>query len=297
MEEARDNLEREEALAARGLSAQNALANQRRAATRAEAEVAAARAEIRRQEAALMTAQHDLDQVTVIDEMGGVVTRLNVEEGENVVTGTMNNPGTVLLTISDLGIMDVKLEVDETDVVALELGMRGDVRVDAFPDTTFAAAVTEIGHAPIRRSGRAGESSADFEVVLRLDQVVPGFLPGLSASADIVTAVRDSVIAVPIGALVYRDPEEEARRFERGRVRSATDESDAGTDPQETYGVYIMLDGRARFRVVTIGITGERYFELLEGLDEGAEIITGPFSVLRSLEAGDRVKRERSTPL
>ena len=225
----------------------------------------------------------------------GVVTRLDVEEGENVVTGTMNNPGTVLLTVADLSVMEVRLEVDETDVVDLERGMRAEVRVDAFPDTTFGGAVSEIGLAPVRRSGRAGESSADFEVIVRLDVPAPGFLPGLSASADVVTAEREGALAVTIGALVYRDPARESRRAaRRGRAASVADDDDEEDEGEETYGVYLIEKGRAVFRQVEIGISGERHFEVVSGVADGDRIIAGPFRVLRNLESGDKVKSKRS---
>ncbi len=287
--EAQDNAAREEQLAERGVTTKRALDAARREVVRAEAAVASHQAEIRRQEVALETAKHNLDQVTVSAEIDGVVTRLNVEEGENVVTGTMNNPGTVLLTIADLSRMEVELEVDETDVVHLALGLDAEVRIDAFPDTVFAGRVTEIGHAPVRR-GRAGESSADFEVVVELAEVHPGLRPGLSAAADVVTAERDSALAVSIGALVYRDPAREAARFASG----AGDEEEAAGTADEEYGVYVVAGGRARFQPVRLGITGERHFEVLDGLGTGDEVIVGPFAALRTLAAADpvRVKHE-----
>jgi HlyD family secretion protein len=197
-----DDLEREETLAERGLSSRGRLDSARREVERARATVAARRAEVGRRQAALDTAEHELDQVTVTSELTGIITRLDVEVGENVVTGTMNNPGTVLMTIADLSEMEVRLEVDETDVVHLRHGQPAQVTIDAFPDTLFDGHVSKIGHAPIRQAGRAGETTADFEVMVRLDATIDDFRPGLSASAEIVTATRDDVPSVPPHGMV-----------------------------------------------------------------------------------------------
>ncbi len=320
LSEARDTLAREEALAERGVSSRDRLDGARFEVERAEATVSSGQAQVRGQQAALGTAEHDLDQVTVVSELDGVITRLNVEEGENVVTGTMNNPGTVLLTISDLSEMETRLEVDETDVVNLALDQVAELTVDAYPDTVFGGVVTEIGHAPIRAAGRAGETSADFEVIVHLTQTLAGMRPGLSASADIVTATRDTVLSVSIGALVYRDPERERRAEERHRggrasrsragaerdtaaavTAAAVDspaEPDDGEDDDdstgnEVYGLFVIEGGRARFTPVEIGITGERHFEILAGIDAGTEVVAGSFRTLRELRSGDRVKPKK----
>jgi HlyD family secretion protein len=314
-----DDLEREETLAERGLSSRGRLDSARREVERARATVAARRAEVGRRQAALDTAEHELDQVTVTSELTGIITRLDVEVGENVVTGTMNNPGTVLMTIADLSEMEVRLEVDETDVVHLRHGQPAQVTIDAFPDTLFDGHVSKIGHAPIRQAGRAGETTADFEVMVRLDATIDDFRPGLSASAEIVTATRDDVPSVSIGALVYRDPERERRAAARhGRAAggdrepgdrgdrepgdgavpadSASGSRDAPADgpgsvgSRQVYGLFVIEEGRARFRPVELGITGERQFEIVSGVDPGTEVIAGPFQILRSLESGTRVK-------
>jgi len=292
-QEAADELARLEA--ARRASTVREIDAQRRARERADAVVVARRAEVEQGEAALENARHRFEQVTVVAEMAGVVTRLNVEEGENVVTGTMNNPGTVLMTISDLTDMEVRLEVDETDVVALELGMPAEVWIDAFPDSTFSGTVREIGHAPIRRGGRAGESTADFEVIVRLDRSQPRFRPGLSASADIVTATRDDALAVSLGSLVLRDPTAEPVSGDAPADSSgATDDADDRRHPRDrdVYGVYVVDGDRTAFRRVTVGITGARHVEILDGLTEGAQVVAGPHSLLRRLESGVRVKVE-----
>jgi HlyD family secretion protein len=301
--EAKAQRERTEALAARDLASTTELDAARRADERAVAGLAAARGRLAEAEAMLRSAQYDLSQVTITAAMTGVITRLNIEEGETVVTGTMNNPGTVLLTIADLSSMEARIEVDETDVVNLALGQEAEVTVDAFPDSVLHGVVTEVGSSAQRGQSGLGETSADFDVVVRLSDTLPGLRPGLSATADIVTARRDSTLSVSIGALLYRDPAFEARLAEnrgRGRGRTAASEAEEDTLDQggkrvrrETYGLFLVEKGRARFAPVAIGITGERHFELLGGVADGAQVVSGPFKELRELHAGDRVKRAK----
>ena len=303
------DLERIEALAKRQLASTNELDTARRSAARATAGVSAARARLRQEEAMLRTAVHDLDQVTITASMDGVITRLNIDEGETVVTGTMNNPGTVLLTIADLSVMEAEIEIDETDVVDVRLGQDVRVTVDAFPDTTLKAVVTEVGSSARRDFTNPGETSADFPVTVRLLQTIPGLRPGLSATAEIVTARRSRVPSVSIGALSYRDPAAEAKDFaEAGRRKSGPgvaegkDEDDEaaadtlgthGKRRPETYGVFLIEGRRARFVPVTIGVTGERHIEITGGVEEGTSIVAGPFQVLREIRSGDRVEVAR----
>ncbi len=301
--EAKTQRERIEALAARGLASTTELDAARRADERAVAGLAVARGRLAEAEAMLRSAQYDLKQVTITAAMSGVITRLNIEEGETVVTGTMNNPGTVLLTISDLSSMEARIDVDETDVVNVRIGQDAEVTVDAFPDSILHGVVTEVGSSAKRGVGVVGETSADFEVAVRLHDTLPGLRPGLSATADIVTARRDSVLAVSIGALLYRDPASEERQAEnrrRGkRGPQATEADEDSLDAtgkrarRETYGLLVVEKGRVRFEPVTVGITGERHFEITVGVADGAEVVSGPFKVLRELHAGDRVKRAK----
>ncbi len=299
--EAEADRERIETLAAAGLASTTELDAARRREERAIAGLAAARGRLAQQEALLRSARHELSQVTITATMAGVITSLNIDEGETVVTGTMNNPGTVLLTISDLSTMEVRIDVDETDVVNVERGQQAEVRVDAFPDSLLQGVVTEVGSSAKRGVGGIGETSADFEVVVQLIDLLPGLRPGLSATADIVTAERDSVLTVSIGALLYRDPAVEARHAEqrrRGGQPRVEAASEAVEDTfatagrrREVYGLLVVEKRRATFVPVTLGITGERHFELLGGVGEGSEVVAGPFKALRELHSGDRIKR------
>jgi HlyD family secretion protein len=253
-----------------------------------------------RLQAQLAQSRYDLTQVTIDAPMAGIVTKLNIEEGENVVTGTMNNAGTVLLTIADLSVVEAEIQVDETDVVHVEVGQPATVRIDAFPDAGFQAVVTEVGKSPIgsgSAAAAAGNQAINFKVVVRLTETVPGARPGLSATADIVTATREKALAVPIQALILR----EVQVDEKGEIIGGDDplaRADAAALPAaddagervEMEGAFVVRERRALFLPIEIGIAGERHFEVLEGVKEGDLIITGPFEVIRTLLDGERVE-------
>jgi HlyD family secretion protein len=253
-----------------------------------EAQVAAAEARLRQAEANRDKAEYDLEKVTITAPMSGVVTRLNVEEGENAIMGTLNNPGTVLLVIADLSTMEAEVDVDETEVVRVALGQPVQVEIDAFPDTTFAGAVTEIGNSPIYTSTGQSQQAVDFKVTVTLTDRIEGVRPGLSAEAEITVAEADSALAVPIGAVVIRDwPPREKSARRTARAARDTVERD------EREGVFVVSDGTVSFKLVELGITGEEDFELLEGPAEGEKIVTGPFRQLRELAHGDAVKETK----
>ena len=262
---------------------------------RAERTVEMRDQEVLRIEAQLEQSRYDLTQVIIEAPMNGIITRLNIEEGENVVTGTMNNAGTVLLTIADLSVVELEIEVDETDIVHVELGQAATVRIDAFPDAEFAAIVTEVGKSPI---SAAANQAINFKVVVRLTDTVPGARPGLSGTADIVTATRERVLSVPIQALILR----EVRIDEKGEIIREVDpmslmDLDAPLEAEEgesveKEGAFVLRDGRAVFMPIEIGIAGERHFEVLSGVGEGDEIVIGPFDVIRTLVDGEPVGRQ-----
>ena len=244
------------------------------------AAVEAAKSRIRQNEAMLRSARHDLSQVTITSPIDGVVTRVNVEPGEVAMIGTMNQPGTVLLVIADLTIMEATIDVDETDVVDLEVGQRAEVTVDAFPDTTFIGHVTEVGTSPkiLATASGPADDSTDFEVVVTLDGELPSAQSGLSCSSEIVTAQRENVLTIPIQSLV---------------VRPVADDAAGSVGVVEREGVFVVRDGTARFTAVRVGISGERYFEVRSGLEENDQVVSGSYQALRDLSDGDAVKIER----
>ena len=227
--------------------------------------------------AALDEARDQLSKTVIVAPMAGRVTRLNVEEGETVIVGTMNNPGSLVLTVSDLSVMEVVLEVDETDVPEINLGDRATVDLDAFPDLEFPGIVTEIGNSAIRPpsqvAGTGQTPTIDFEVVVTLQSPPAELRPDLSATAEVVTETRNNQLSIPIIALTLREDEE--------------DESD-DSDPIE--GVFVITEGRAHFTPVQVGIAGQEYFEVISGLSLGDSIVSGPYQVVRTLDEGADVR-------
>lgn len=277
-----------------------------------EVEVGAAAQRILQERATLDGARYDLTQVTITSPIDGIVTRRNIEEGETVVIGTMNNPGTVLLTIADFSILEAEIEVDETDIPAVRLGQPVEITIDALPDRTYTGRVTEIGNSPIQPpAGAAGAQEAtNFLVVVTVDGDIPGVRPGFTCTAEITTATRTAALAVPIQATTVREVELDAA----GRIVRRTDGAGSGvlsrtasaasapepaggeTAREEREGVFVARQGRAVFVPVSTGIAGERYFEALSGLEEEDLVITGPFEVVRNLDDGDPVDPDETDP-
>jgi HlyD family secretion protein len=213
----------------------------------------------------------------------------------------MNNPGTVLMTISDMAAIEAVLEVDQTDVPLLRIGQRASVLVDAFPDRPFEGVVTEIGSSPIQRaSAISGQpTGTDYEVTVTLDAAPEGVRPGLTVTADIVTDTRSAALAIPIGALVVRQPTRGAstgatRAEEDDPARTSANEvATVASRAREQDGVYVIEGGTATFRPVRTGIRGEMDLEILDGLVEGQQIVVGPFRALRELKDGQAVRIDR----
>ncbi len=243
----------------------------------ARANVTAIERRIEQARASVEGAQDTLSKTTIRAPMDGIVTALPVEEGEVAVIGTMNNPGTVLLTISDMSVVEAVMEVDETDVPNVQIGQNAEVTIDAFPDRTFSGKVTEVASSP--QTSLTGTEAVNFEVKIQLDDPPKDIRPGFSVSADIITGRSPNAVAVPIQALVIRDaPTKEGAK--------------PATKPEEEEGVYRVdrATGKIDFQKVTTGITGESSIEVTGGIEPGQEIAVGPFRALREIEDGDRVR-------
>lgn len=259
----------------------------------AETGVEVAQAQLRSSEHGVSQAQASLDEAqdrlakTIIRApMSGKVTRLNVEEGETVIIGTMNNPGSLILAISDLSLIEAVVQVDETDVPRVSLGDSATVRIDAFPNRTFTGRVTQIGNSAIRPPTQqaAGQQAAiDFEVVITLDATDVQLRPDLSATADIVTDISPDAVSIPIIALTVREPERDtADAAAAAAARRAT---------QDEEGVFVVKDGKVTFTPVKVGIAGQEFFEVLDGVNVGDTVVAGPYQRIRQLKDGDAVKR------
>ena len=255
---------------------------------------------INQERATLSSAKYDLSRVRIESPITGIVTRRNIEEGETAVTGTMNNPGTVLLTIADMSVIEAEVEVDETDIPNVALGQVAKVTIDAMPGKTFTAKVTEIGNSPIQAAGQAASAQAtNFKVVLTLDGEIPDVRPGFTCTAEITTATRTNALGVPIQAMTVREVvlddkgtivREPVMPTAGRRPAAPAAELQPGQQRKELEGVFVVRNGAAQFEPVKTGIAGERYFEMLSGLKEGDEIIVGPFSSVRELREGVAVK-------
>ena len=243
--------------------------------------------------ASLREAEDRLAKSVIRAPIDGVVTRLNIEEGETAIVGTMNNPGSLLLTVSDLSVMEAVVRVDETDVPGIELGDSTTLTVDAFRRRQFTGRVTEISHSSVVDPNTRGMSqqaqAVDFEVVVTLDRPPPGIRPDLSATAEVVTEQRPRALAIPIIALTVRERKDvEALESEQPEAQAAAEAMVEGDEDIE--GVFVIRDGQARFVAVDVGITGREHFEILSGLTAGDSVVAGPYEAIRQLNDGDPVR-------
>jgi HlyD family secretion protein len=309
---AQDNLNRQQELWKGGLTTRENLERAENEVKSQQANLAAQQQNLKTQElriaqerATLSSAKYDLSRVRIESPINGIVTRRNIEEGETAVTGTMNNPGTVLLTIAEMAVLEAEVEVDETDIPTVALGQAAKITIDALPDQTFTARVTEIGNSPIQAPGAAASAQAtNFKVVLTLDGEVPNVRPGFTCTAEITTATRKNAIAVPIQATtvremivdqegnIVRDQSPAAGQSAAAARRAAAaggGELKPGQQRKELEGVFIVADNKAQFVAVKTGIPGDKYFEVLSGLKEADQVIVGPFSSVRELRDGGPV--------
>jgi HlyD family secretion protein len=250
----------------------------------ARANVSAIEQRIQQARANVSAARDTLSKTTMTAPMAGVITALPVEEGEVAVIGTMNNPGTKLLTIADMSVVEAVMEVDETDVPNVKVGQRATVTIDAYPNKTYDGVVTEVGSSPMTRTGAAtGGDAVNFEVKIQLTNPPAGVRPGFSASADIITGTRSKALAIPLQALVVREkPVDEKNKTTAKPVKA-----------QEEEGVYVHKDGKVSFVTVATGLTGDSTIEITKGLTEGQEIVTGPFRALRDIKDGSKVREQK----
>ena len=210
--------------------------------------------------------------------MDGIVTARRVEEGEVAVIGVQNSPGTVLLTISDMSVVEAELEVDETSIPSVKLGQEAEVRLDAYPNQTFNGVVTEVGEQPARPPTPTRRSSSRSRSAWSIRPA--DIKPGLSARADILTGYRGNVLVVPMQALVVRDIEHKPGELVDPRA------------PREQEGVYLKVDDKVRFQPIRTGLVGDLSIEVTGGLKGGETVVTGPFKALRELNPDDPVKLE-----
>jgi HlyD family secretion protein len=250
----------------------------------AKANLAATEERMRQASATLAGSRDSLSKTTVTAPINGVVTALPIKEGEVTVIGTMNNPGTQLLTISDMSEVEAVMMVDETSTPQVKVGQSATLSVDAYPGKKFKGTVTEVGSSPIPKNDpdlltlTANSEAINFKVKIRVDDPPDTVRPGFSVTAEIVTGRNDGATAIPIQSLVVRDvPKKDAKKSAGGR-------------PETEEGVYLVgKEGKLEFQKVETGLAGELMIEVKKGPAVGQEIVTGPFKVLRQVKEGDKV--------
>jgi HlyD family secretion protein len=274
----------------------------------ARAALATAQEEVTRATAAVAGAADNLAKCRFVAPFDGVLSALNVEKGEIVITGTMNNVGTQIMTVSDLSRMLVRAEVDETDVVDMKLGQKAKISVDAFPDTTFSGTVAEIGNTAKASQISTVAGQTNFEVKVAFDDNVPQVRPGMTADVDIETATHVKTLAVPIQAVVIRTQSQldRAARGKMGDPKAArpkptknkvaafgADEDTAGKKDPEVTGVMVVNGETTKFVPVKAGIASETMLEVFGDVKEGDVVVSGPYKALREIKPGVKVKREQ----
>ena len=258
----------------------------------------AAQYSVQQSAAALRDARTQLGRSTIVAPMSGRITRLNVEQGETAVPGTFNKEAATLLTISDMSVLETKVKVDETDVARISIGDSSEVQIDAFPDTTFVGRVVEISNSSLKNSaalgGQQGDQAVDYEVTIQLVNQPPDTRPDFSATAKVVTDTRQKALSIPIIALTVREDE----RIEDtdtvvtlGRTGTAPAKQVGKRDVE---GVFVVgKDNRVTFRPVKVGIAGEKYFEVLSGLQPGERIVAGTYQAIRELKDSTLVREPK----
>ncbi len=299
--------DRQEAMNEKGLTSAEALDRARTDYQVQVAQVEAQRQDVARMEASVRDSRDDLKKTEYRAPVSGVISRLNIEEGEMAIVGTMNNPGTVILTISDLAEMQVVAEVDEADIIHVAVGQKAKITVDAIPDTSFDGAVVSVGSSG-RGSGLGTVDEAiNFEVEVRFVTPDPRLKPGMTADVDIETETRTDVLTVPIQALVARsrgalDRDRAAvdRREKKGGRKAAApadtldETAREKRDKEIVEGVYKLVDGKATFVPVTSGIADDTRIEVKGELSPEDLIVSGPYGVLKDLKDGVKVKELKS---
>lgn len=262
----------------------------------AEANYQSSKAQLEQARAGLQEAKDNLAKTRLTAPISGRVVRLAVEEGEVAVPGTFSRETGLLMTVADLSVVLAKVQVDETDVVRLKVGDSVEVNIDAYPDTTFSGRVTKVSQSakltPTQTASGSNDRAVDFDVEITLKSPPADIRPDLSCTARIVTDTRNNALSIPIIALTVRDHEKVPNESEAG---PPVDTLRARFQKREAEGVFIVRDGAATFRPVKVGVAGDEYFEVVDGLREGETIVAGTYQAIRDLKDGAKVRQADTT--
>jgi len=254
----------------------------------------AAKYNVDQAQAGVTDAKVALGKTTILAPMSGRVTRLNVENGETAIQGTLNKDAATLLTISDMTVLETKVKVDETDVSRIKIGDSTVVQLDAFPDTTFLGKVVEISNSSVKATGATstGDQAIDYEVTIRLLNPPKDTKPDFSATAKIITDSRTQVISIPIIALTVR--ENQALQMTDTAQRPGKSQNTKQVGKKDVEGVFVVgTDNKVTFRPVKVGIAGEKHFEVMSGVKAGEKIVGGTYQAIRELKDGTLVRETK----
>jgi len=253
-----------------------------------------ARHQVEQANALLSDARSSLGKTTIYAPMSGRVTRLNVENGETAIMGTLNKDAATLLTIADMSVLETKVKVDETDVARIAVGDSAVIQIDAFPDTTFIGRVTQISNSAVKGAAAAAtaDQAVDYEVTIQLVNIPPETRPDFSATAKIITDTRKTALSIPIIALTVRENEALSKGDTAVGLGKARPTKEVGKKDVE--GVFVVgKDNKVTFRPVRVGIAGEKHFEVLDGLKAGDKIVAGTYQAIRELKDGATIRETK----
>ena len=256
-----------------------------------------ARHSVDQSSASLREARSSLGKTTIYAPMSGRVTRLNVENGETAIQGTLNKDAATLLTIADMSILETKVKVDETDVARIALGDSAVIQIDAFPDTTFVGRVTKISNSAVKglTAQPSADQAVDYEVTIQLINTPVETRPDFSATAKIITDTRRNALAIPIIALTVRENENLTKGDTAVGLGKPKPKKEVGKKDVE--GVFVVgKDNKVTFREVRVGIAGEKHFEVINGLKAGDKIVAGTYQAIRELKDGVVIRETKVEP-
>lgn len=253
--------------------------------------------QVEQAQASLQNSQSALDKTTVLAPMSGKVTRLDVEQGETAIQGTLNKDAATLLTISDMSYLETRVKVDETDVSHIQVGDSAQIQLDAFPDTTFVGRVTKIANSSVKAAGASSnttttDQAVDYEVTIKLLNPPADTRPDFSATARVVTDTRNHVLSIPIIALTVRENENLPNNDSAVTIGRAQPTKQVGK--RDVEGVFVVgKDNKVTFQPVKVGIAGDKYFEVESGLQANERIVGGTYQAIRELKDGALVREAK----